>query len=255
MWVTRFIPLLLLVTSPAFAVSKAELENRIQLLEKKLNRVVLEQLDEVNGLRQEIQQLRGDIEVQSHEVQTLQKKQRDLYLDIDRRLTALESGRQPTAGYGSRQEDGGYSAGNTGSSAPAGGASAVDDASARQEYDKALDILKQGRYEQALAAFKQFLQRYPNSSYTDNAQYWIGEVYYVTRKFPLALQEFDRVIKRFPDSPKVADARLKSGFINYELKQWSAARTALEQVRDNYPGSTPARLAEERLQRMSKEGH
>ena len=255
MWVTRWIPLLLLVAPPAFAVSKAELENRIQLLEKKLNRVVLEQLDEVNGLRQEIQQLRGDIEVQSHEVQALQKKQRDLYLDIDRRLTTLESGRSQTPGYGATNGAGGYAGKSAISPAASDSPAAGDDAGARQEYDKALGILKQGRYEQALAAFRQFMQQYPNSSYADNAQYWIGEVYYVTRKFPLALQEFDKVIRRFPDSPKVADARLKSGFINYELKQWSKARSALQQVRDNYPGSTPARLAEERLQRMSKEGH
>ena len=237
--------LLLLIASPVLAVSKADLEARIQQLERKLNRIILDQNDQASKTQRKMQELRGEIEVQSHEIRTMQKKQRDLYLDIDRRLNEHQPGQS------TRQPSGGGITGQM----PSPGNSDVDEAAARQDYDQALGTLKQGRYDQALGEFNQFLQKHPGSGYVDNAQYWVGEVHYVTRKFPEALKEFETVIARYPDSPKVADARLKIGFINYELKQWDAARAALEQVTTDYPGSTSAKLASGRLDRMSKEGH
>jgi tol-pal system protein YbgF len=233
------------IASPVLAVSKADLEARIQQLERKLNRIILDQNDQASKSQRKIQELRGEMEVLSHEMQTMQKKQRDLYLDIDRRLNENQTG------SGAGLAPGGGMTGQM--SSP--GNSDVDETAARAAYDQALGTLKQGRYDQALGEFKQFLQQHPGSGYVDNAQYWVGEVHYVTRKFPDALREFETVIARFPDSPKVADARLKIGFINYEMKQWGAARTALEQVTTDYPGSTSAKLASGRLDRMSKEGH
>ena len=192
MWATRSLLLLLFIASPVLAVSKADLEARIIQLEQKLNRILLDQNDQDSRLRREMQQLRGEMEVQSHEMQKLQKKQNDLYLDIDRRLNLLQSGpgrsptyRGDTAG-GAWRQDVIEPEGATGSGGPA----TSDDGAARQEYDRALETLKKGRYDQAQAEFRSFLKQYPDSSYADNAQYWVGEVHYVTRKFPEALQAF-----------------------------------------------------------------
>ncbi len=241
----------LFIASPVLAISKAELEAQIQQLEKKLNRILLDQNDQENSLRREMQKIRGEIEVQGHEIRKLEKKQRDLYLDIDQRLNAMQPGKAASPAHGGasggdwNQKSGGESSGNT----------SVDESAARQNYDRALEVLKKGNYNQALTEFRSFLKQHPNSRYADNAQYWVGEVHYVNRRFTDALTEFETVISRYPDSLKVADARLKIGFINYELKQWKAARDALSQVTRDYPDSTPARLARERLQRMSKEGN
>ena len=141
---------------------------------------------------------------------------------------------------------------------PAAGGTPVvglDPAPERKDYDRALEQLKEGRYTEASSAFKTFLQKYPTSSYADNAQYWLGDVYYVTREFQPALSEFSKVIDSYPDSTKIADARLKIGYIQYELKDWSKARQMLTQVVETYPGTTTARLAQERLDRMKREGH
>ena len=70
-----------------------------------------------------------------------------------------------------------------------------------------------------------------------------------------ALGEFEKVVTVYPDSSKVADAKLKMGYIRYELKDWDKARELLNQVVQSYPGSTSARLAQERLERMASEGH
>jgi len=282
MWATRaaLALVLLSVGTSVPAVSKSELESRVQQLERKLDsRSLVDLMDQVKALQREVQQLRGDIEVQAHNMDGLQKRQRDLYLDIDRRLHRLETGgveSQPGAGAPGAAMPGAAELGSvppplapaggpvtdTAAAAAAAGAPAVapptpvvlNPAEERKDYDGALAILKEGRYNEASTAFQQFLSKYPGSNYADNAQYWLGEVFYVTRNFPAALTEFDKVVTSFPDSSKVADARLKMGYIHYELKDWSKAREMLNQVVQGYPGTTSARLAQERLDRMASEG-
>jgi TolA-binding protein len=76
----------------------------------------------------------------------------------------------------------------------------------------------------------------------------------VTQDYKTALKEFQVVLDRFPQSRKLPDALLKIGFCNYELQQWSGARDALSTVASRYPETTAARLANQRLERMSGEG-
>ena len=263
MWAVRQVALfasLLAFSSAGLAVSKAELEARIVQLERKLDsRGLVNMLEQVTALQREVQQLRGEIEVQNHTLESLQKRQRDLYLDIDRRLHRLEAGgvesnaALPTAPAATPP---GIS-GEVPSAAPPAAAVAapLNPADQRKAYDKALELLKEGRYNDAASAFESFLATYPGSSYADNAQYWLGEVYYVTRQFDKASQEFGKVIGAYPDSTKVADAKLKMGYIHYEKKAWAKARELLTQVVKGYPGSISARLAQERLDRMQREGH
>lgn len=271
MWVTRpaLLICLLVAGANASAVSKGELESRIQQLERKLDsRSLVDLLEQVSNLQREVQQLRGDIEVQTHGMESLQKRQRDLYLDIDRRLHRLEAGgvQQPATGAGGTEGGAGVPpaaapvpATRGVAEQPAGsvaaGASALNPADQRKDYDRALEQLKEGRYNEASSAFKTFLEKHPASSYSDNAQYWLGEVFYVTRQFQPALDEFSKVLSSYPDSPKVADAKLKMGYIQYELKEWARAQELLNQVVKGYPGTTTARLAQERLDRMKREGH
>jgi tol-pal system protein YbgF len=267
MWVTRtaVTAILLVLSAEVPAASNADLEARIKQLERKLDsRSLVDMHEQVTALQREVQQLRGDIEVQTHTLESLQKRQRDLYLDIDRRLHRMEAG-----GIETQSGLAGTAAGASGvvsGTAPAGVAgaktaeppkavAALNPAEQRKAYDEALELLKEGRYADASAAFQSFLTTYPGSSYADNAQYWLGEVYYVTRKFKQALAEFDKVLKKYPESTKTADARLKMGYIYYEQSNWAEARTTLGQVVKDSPGSTSARLAQERIDRMQKEGH
>lgn len=255
---------LLVAGSPLLAASRSELEQRMDQLERKLDsQGLIEMHDQLNRVRQDMQQLRGDMEVQLHKIEQLERKQRDLYLDIDRRLGALESRPQggtvaPDAGLGmdgvlSGDDAGGANAGGVvddQSEAPA----PSDSPEARSAYDSAFALLKQKRYTEASRAFNDFLKRYPTSGYADNAQYWVGEAHYVTREFKPALREFEKVVAQYPGSAKVPDARLKMGFINYELQQWGEARALLNGVANDYPGTRAAQLAEERLARMKQEG-
>lgn len=238
-----------------------------------LQRNLLELLRRVDQMEQEIRQLRGDIEVMNHNVEGVKRRQRELYLDVDRRLRELELGARPaatppapaaaqpgkpavarpTAPVTPRPVKPGPPPVAAAPSKPA--AAAAPTPKERIAYRTAFNLLKEGRYAQSISAFEKFLKQYPDSSYADNAQYWLGEANYVSRKYKAAVREFKRVLEQYPDSPKRSDAMLKLGFTYYELKQWKDARRMLEQVLREFPKSTPARLAQTRLNRMKKEGH
>ncbi len=119
----------------------------------------------------------------------------------------------------------------------------------QSDYQKALDLLMAGNYEQAISAFSSFLQRYPKGEYQMNAQYWLGEAYYVSRLFDQAIESFSQVIAD-SSARKRPDAMLKSGYSLYEQKRWSECREILQQLVDEYPQSSAAGLAEQRLQML-----
>jgi tol-pal system protein YbgF len=236
------------------------------------NRAVLEMIQQVDEISEDINLLRGEIEVQGNEIGEIKKSQRVLYQDIDRRLRDMESrsvGQAPAAqmavpaaAAASQSTDSGASStSQTPSVAPAiGGAAAAstptaEQAGERAAYQAAFDTLKEGRYKEAKAEFQAFLEQYPNSSFSANAQYWLGEAHYVTRNFKQGIIEFEKVIKGFPGSNKVPDAMLKLGYTYYELKQYPQAKTVLQDLRTHFPDETASRLAAKRLDRIRKEGH
>jgi tol-pal system protein YbgF len=234
---------------------------------------------QVQELQDEVRTLRGLLEEQTRELENLKRRQRDQYLDLDQRISDIRS--DPTMGglsSGSSATQSG--ARSTGAPPPAEDVPEVrapmesqsdvtglgepqvrsqDSASTAEDekdaYDQAFKALKELRYADAAEAFQEFLDKYPGSDYADNAQYWLGESYYVTRNYDIALASFQGLMDRYPDSPKIPDALLKIGYTHYELKQWDRARAALTQVQENYPDTTLARLAESRLRSMRMEGH
>ncbi len=238
------------------------------------NQQMVDLVLQIQQLQDEIRMLRGQLEEQAFEIENLKRRQRDQYLDLDQRISEAGAGRpasaQPSAAAqppASRvippQEDVPEVRAPmetpstvTGLGAPQASArtgEATPEAE-KQAYDSAFQALKELRYADAASAFTAFLNRYPGSEYADNAQYWLGESYYVTRNYELALEAFEGLQQRFPDSSKSGDALLKIGYTHYELKNWDLARAALSQVQEQYPDTSLARLAESRLRSMRLEG-
>jgi tol-pal system protein YbgF len=119
---------------------------------------------------------------------------------------------------------------------------------AANDYRAAVELVKAAKYEDALAALRAFVARYPRHDYADNAQYWIGEVFYAQKDYAHALSEFRKVIEVYPRGNKVPDALLKVGYCHQALGQGEKARAVLEQVVTLYPKSEPAMLAAKRLE-------
>lgn len=230
---------------------------------------------QVQELQDEVRTLRGMLEEQARELENLKRRQRDQYLDLDQRISDTRNA-QPV----SVDSAGAYTPPPDVQTAPAQDVPDIRDPMVSQSqvtgigepttqsqtvagspegekaaYDQAFQALKELRYADAAEEFQSFLDAYPNSDYADNAQYWLGESYYVTRNYDIALTAFQDLLDNFPESPKAPDALLKIGYTHYELEQWDSARAALTQVQENYPDSTLSRLAENRLRSMRMEGH
>ena len=234
-----------------------ELDQRVGAIERVVrNESLLEIATQLDLLRDEVRELRGATEALQHESEGGATRQRDQYLDLDQRLQGLE--RRTRGGEPISAAPGAESAAPVvgvvpAPAAPATGAAASVGGDDRASYQAALELLRQGRYDQAETAFTQFLADFPQSELADNAQYWLGETHYVNREFEAALAAFQVVLERFPNSRKTPDALLKAGFCQYELQQWDDARASLEAVVERFPDSTASRLASQRLERMRAE--
>lgn len=210
---------------------------------------LLDVMSQLDALQNEVRQLRGQLEVQGHELERLKSRQRDAISDVDQRLQAIER-RAPAAANTPP------SSGPTTIVTPpisSGDAPTPPSGSEQQAYEAAFALMKQGQYERAAAAFRDFIARHPKSALADNAQYWIAEAAYVTRNYKVARDEFEKVLSRYPHSPKMPDALLKIGFSHYELGAFDKARETLNQVTSRYPNTPAAKSAEARLAKMAKE--
>ena len=119
---------------------------------------------------------------------------------------------------------------------------------AGEDYRAAVELVKAGKSDEAIAALHAFLQKYPRHDYADNAQYWLGETYYAQKDYQHALAEFRATIETYPRGNKVPDALLKVGFCYQSLGQAEKAKAVLEQVVSLYPKTEPAALAAKRLE-------
>ncbi len=230
---------------------------------------------QVQQLQDEVRSLRGQLEEAQRELENIKRRQRDQYLDLDQRLSELRNSQpvsvvtpQSQADQASTQsapppdvpevrppmEDNAQTVGLGQPDVQSQSAPSTA-AAEKAAYDNAFQALKELRYADAAQLFQDFRNTYPNSEYADNAQYWLGESYYVTRNYDIALNAFQALIDDYPQSSKVADALLKIGYTHYELEQWDRARAALTQVESDYPNTTLARLASSRLKSMQMEGH
>ncbi|HEY0802687.1 MAG TPA: tol-pal system protein YbgF [Steroidobacteraceae bacterium] len=235
-----------------------DLDTRLARIERVMaNQSLLELSNQLEALRSDVRAMHNDVDQTNNAQEAARKQQRDLYADLDQRLKKIES-RSGAASGPPAAAAGTAAAASTAAAAPAA-ANAADDPNAGAEdksnYQAAFNLLKDGQYDRAIVAFQKFLAAYPDSSLADNAQYWLGEAYYVNKSYPEALAAFQRVMDKYPQSRKLPDALLKIGYCRYEMKQFEAAREALGQVVARFTDTPAARLAKQRLEKMTAEKH
>jgi tol-pal system protein YbgF len=240
-----------------------DLEARMIRIEKIVNnQSLIELANQLDQLRSETAALRGDIEQLRHDTDSSASRQKELYVDVDKRLQSLEQAERgaalappplstpslPPASSAPPPRSAAAAAGGAAAAAP------KPSVSDKQAYQTAFDLLQARKYDEAAKAFTQFLSGYASSPLADNAQYWLAQSHYVQRQFNVALPEFQKVIEKYPQSSKLPDALLKVGYCQSELGNKSAARTALQQVMKQFPDTTAARLATQQLEKLSQEG-
>ena len=258
------IALLAMTTIPALAQSTRarldDLELRMGQIEETVRGQALVELSQrVDAVSRELRALRGDLEVLQNDRDSLQRElvalrrqNADSMARIEQQLLSLEAraNAAPAAPPISVADAPAGAGGATAVVSATSPAAAAPAESAEQLYGRAFDALKAARYPEAIAGMRDFIARHPVHPLIDNAHYWLGQSYFVTRDYTRAIEAFAAVGNDSPDSSKAPDALLKRGICELELGRAETARATFEQVIRRYPEDGAARLAREQLRRM-----
>jgi tol-pal system protein YbgF len=271
------------------------LDQRIARMEQQLTNLQRSQsATKLNDLQSEIQALRGQVEELTHQLQQMQSQQRSMYSDLDKRInkqamtsqiatqqpspdddlpvppkTTLKPKQPKSSAIKSKTKvasaaDAPMDASATDSATPPAEAAVVSknaqpSANSEQEelqmYQSAYDLIKDSKFDQAIAVLQNMLKKYPSGQSAANAHYWLGELYGLQKKKDQAAAEFASVVKNYPDSPKVSDAQVKLGMIYAAQFKWADAKSTFKKVMSHYPGTTSARLAAQQLKEIKAGGH
>lgn len=263
---SRYLPLILgacvLSALPPLAHAQStrerldSLETRLTQLEAVLQGAALVELSQgVATQESELRTLRGELETLQETLATLRREQSALAADVDRRLSALESRAASSPAAAGVPTDALSTTSATAAveaAAEAAAATPTPMASAPALepgilYGQGFDALKAGRYGEAIETLKSFRLQFPEHPLADNAAYWLGQSYYVSREYALAVEAFSAVGDRSADPGKAPDALLKKGLCEIELRRPEAARASFEAVIARYPDSESARQARAQL--------
>jgi tol-pal system protein YbgF len=214
-------------------------------------------IDKIQTLQKEVQELRGQLEIQAHDLKLLQQQQLAFYKDLDSRLSggASVSAKAVTdkpamdLSVGSKESAPQPNVAKTASVAEpvVTSVSRANPADEQISYLAAYELIKNKRYDDALGSMNTFVQKYPRGGYTSNAQYWLGELYLVKKDYAKAIEHFDVVLKQFPTSSKSAASMLKVGYAYAEMGNKPEAQKYLQQVVRAYPNTPTAQLANSKL--------
>jgi tol-pal system protein YbgF len=268
----------------------AEVRNQQQAVDARVAKVeealksqaLLDLFTQIESLKSELNKLRGQVEVLNNSIENTVKRQRDMYLDLDTRVTRIEqqggpgaaaavapgpAPATPSAPAGAAPasvatvaapapappavapapaaQTPAAAAANTAAAAPA------DAAAETRIYEAAQAQRRLGNYQGAIAAFQNFIKQYPKSYLAPRAQYWIGDSYFNLREFRLAISSQQTLIKTYPESPSVPDAMLNIASSQIEMGETAVGKKSLEELASKFPISDAADKAKRRIAAMN----
>ncbi|HAS24689.1 tol-pal system protein YbgF [Vibrio splendidus] len=218
----------------ASASNESDIERLERLLQNR-NLVQLQMQQQIDDMALEISELRGELERNSYDMKQMLERQRELFIELDRVRGEVKAAGTATvtvaASEGSKDASGTFS-------------TDVDEQTA---YQNAVDmILKQRDYTGAIAAFQKFQKDFPDSTFTPNSHYWLGQLYFAKKQDKEAVKSFAAVVS-YKDSNKRADALVKLGDIAARNNNATQAKKYYQQVVTEYPNSASAKVAKTHL--------
>ena len=258
-------------------------DERWDAQEQQLRAQYAEARAEMNGLKTDLARLRGRLEeaeyalgkrlsevdrtgdqrrghVERLEAELARGLQRlgavETYLNLDVPEAALPGAAAPTEAGGPSPADGASNApaqppGMPPAAAPAGTPTPpAPEPDPEQLYAAAKRDFDRGAFETARSGFQRLLQRYPKSGSADNAQFWLGEIYYREQWYEKAILEYQKVIENYPKGNKVEASLLKQGLAFFKLGDKANARLILKELIRKHPKSNEAQIARQKVKEM-----
>ncbi len=200
---------------------------------------------DVDAMRQEIRDLKGELEL-------ARKEASDALEEARRTRVAVAQG---TVSADRENPSGAAATGGAGGAA--GGAATIETSVSQPDrelegYQNALEAWRANDFKECIDQFTAFLQAYPTSGYADDAAYWLADCTYKNDEFKRAVVRFNAVVSVYPESPKAPDALYRQGESLLKLgpKFHEAARTVFKRVQKDYPDSDRAVEAAKQLERL-----
>jgi tol-pal system protein YbgF len=218
--------------APVADISGASTDERVARLERILKakqQSEFQTQQQLDTLQQEVLNLRGLTEQQNYQIEQMLQRQRQLYDDIAN-LSVKSAQVAVVSSTSSSVSDPSLTLSETAS------------------YEHALNlVLKQKKYDEAIPAFSTFTKNYPNSTYSANANYWLGQLLYNKGEFNSAKEAFNTVVESFKESNKRGDSLVKLGMIAEKTGNPGSAKTYYHRVLKEYADSAAARIAKQQL--------
>jgi tol-pal system protein YbgF len=217
----------------------------------------------LDQLETQMRTMTGSLEEANYSIDQLKRRLDKLVSDIDQRFSQLEhpggpgapQGNPPLAANAAPAQGAGANpaaaasqggtlvappgaGGQTASRAPAAppqGGGTLPSGSAQDQYNYAFGKLREADYPAAEEALRSFVQRYPNDALAGNAQYWLGETYYVRKDYNSAAATFAEGYRKYPQSGKAADNLLKLGMSLGNIGQKKEACLTFNQLAHDFP--------------------
>lgn len=239
----------------------------------------------ISQLEDQMRTLTGQIEEINYNIDQLKRRVDTLASDTDQRLIAIEHGAPaatppppgapppagpggpppraiaPPKGAGANPGEPASQSGVLGQLPAGGGQTAAAPADAgtlpsgtpQEQYNYAFGLLRQANYPAAEQALRSFIQRYPNDPLAGNAQYWLGETYFVRKDYNNAAAVFAEGYQKYPKGGKAADNLLKLGMSLGQLGQKADACRAFARLDRDFP-SAPAPIKDRATQEKKQLG-
>ena len=195
--------------------------------------------NQIEVLKQEVANLKGDLEVAQHNLDATQTRQKDLYTDTDTRLRRIESGPAPTSAK----------------AAPASpSAQPVAQPVAEEKDVKALAdanaLSQSAKHKEAFVAFDSFLKEYPTSKLAPEALYGMGYSQFGLKNYKSAIATQQKVLDLHPESAKVPDAMFNMANSQIQLGQVNNAKKTLRSLIEKHPDAMVTPSAQKRLRAL-----
>ena len=232
--------------APISSVGSGSVEDRVTQLERISNahsQLLTQLQQQLSDNQSDIDSLSGQIQESQYQLNQVVERQKQILLQID----GLSSG-GGAAGAQTQTSAGDQGAAASGTAPAASSGAPAQTGDANTDYNAAIALVKDpSRQDDAMAAFQNFVKKYPDSTYQPNANYWLGQLNYNKGKKDDAAYYFASVVKNYPKSPKAPDAMFKVGVIMQDKGDTAKAKAVYQQVVSKFPGTDGAKQAQKRL--------
>lgn len=104
-----------------------------------------------------------------------------------------------------------------------------------QQYQDAYSLLKAKDYKAARTSFQKFIEDHPNTEFTGNAYYWLGETYYIKAEYDKAGVQYLKGYQHSVSGPRAADNLLKLAKSLSKLGKTKEACTSYAKLHKEFP--------------------